>query len=268
MRTALLTLLLCNAASATWLAKVLENGRRLEAKREWDRAEAAYKAALIECELRDCHHERFWLQTSLAEMAFNQSDYVRSERWLKAAEDYLRKRPANDPDRIRLLSAKAALHLVEGRLTAAERDLSAAAAIARRNEASFFLAGILHNLASVEMQTGRLDEAHDHQQQALSLFTSEFGERHEYVMRAWISLSTIQALRTDWRAAEQSLRHALAIRETPEALGNYAVVLEHLKRGRQAREIRKRIAPPLPPKALIDASALPYERDRLQVVTR
>jgi hypothetical protein len=140
-------------------------------------------------------------------------------------------------------------------------------ALARRVGDSSALAGVLHNLASVEMQSGRLDVAHNHQREALELFRREFGDRHEYVMRAWISLSTLEGLRAAWPAAERSLRHALAIAETPEALANYAVVLDRLGRGGEAKKIRQRVAPTAS-NPLIDASALRHEQSRLPVVAR
>jgi hypothetical protein len=79
---------------------------------------------------------------------------------------------------------------------------------------------------------GRLGEAAVHEKKALAIWRQQFGDQHYYVMKAWISLSSLQGLGSDWRAAESSLHEALSIAETPEALAKYAVVLEKLKRGR------------------------------------
>jgi tetratricopeptide (TPR) repeat protein len=124
---------------------------------------------------------------------------------------------------------------VEGNLTAAERDLSRAVAISDSIATSLDLAAALHNLAAVEMHTRRLREATVHETKALAIWRQQLGDRHYYVMKAWISLSSLQGLSNAWRAAESSLRKALDIAETPEALANYAVVLEKLKRGKEGQ---------------------------------
>jgi uncharacterized protein HemY len=63
-------------------------------------------------------------------------------------------------------------------------------------------------------------------------------------MKALISLSSLEGLRGDWRAAGQSLERALAISESDEALSNYAIVLDNLKRHKEARAIRQRLHKP------------------------
>lgn len=222
---------------------VREQGARLESERKWKDASLLYEAALSTAEDSE---GRFWLLTSLVEMAINRGDYRQARQWLRKAEDSQQGRP-----HVQLLNARATLHLVEGNLSAAKRDLSRAASISEKADA-----GTLHNLASVEMQTGRLKLAAEHQHKALTIWRQQFGDRHEYVMRAWISLSSIQGLQRDWQGAEESLRHALAIAETDEALSNYAVVLDHLKRGREAKQIRARIPAVAVPNALIDVKSV------------
>jgi hypothetical protein len=71
------------------------------------------------------------------------------------------------------------------------------------------------------------------------------------VQKAWISLSTLQGLGGNWPEAEESLRHALAIRESDEALANYAVVLEKLKRRKEANAVRARLRGTVPPAPLV-----------------
>jgi tetratricopeptide (TPR) repeat protein len=168
-----------------------------------------------------------------------------------------------------LLSAWGTLHLVEGNLTAAERDLSRAVAASESVAKPPDLAAALHNLAAVEMHMGRLDTAAIHEKKALALWLQQFGDRNRYVMKAWISLSSLQGLSGDWPAAERSLQNALAIIETPEALANYAVVLEKLKRHPEAKEIRRRIHLPMPsPSALADVKAMRSGTGRLRVQTQ
>jgi uncharacterized protein HemY len=131
------------------------------------------------------------------------------------------------------------------------------------------LAAALHSLAAVEMQTRHLDEAVVHETRALAIWRQQLGDRHRYVMKAWISLSSLQGLRGEWQAAERSLQAALAIAETPEGLANYAVVLEKLKRGREAKAVRQRLhGQTVLPTALVDVKASAVRQDQLTVQVR
>jgi tetratricopeptide (TPR) repeat protein len=201
-------------------------------------------------------------------MSFNQGLHDDARRWLKDASRLLQDQPKDSPAWIQFLNATAALHLVEGRLSLAEKDLLTVVSTAGQISDQRALAAALHNLASVEMQTGRLNVALEHQLKALAIERDLFGERHESVMRAWISLSTIQGLRGEWRMAEQSLLQALAIAETSEALANYAVVLDHLKRRKEAKAIRSRVPPITPSNTVVDINAVSFEAWRLRVGTR
>src|SRR5712672_1620831 len=110
---------------------------------------------------------------------------------------------------------------------------------------------------------GHVEDAAAHETRALALWRKEFGDRHYYVMKAWISLSSLQASCGKWRDAERSVRNALSIAETPEALANYAVILDKLKRGSEAREIRHRLHAERPPaSSLVDVKEMPHEADR------
>jgi hypothetical protein len=113
-------------------------------------------------------------------------------------------------------------------------------------------------MASVEAQTGELAKAERHQKEALAMFREQLGERHDSVMRAWISLSTIQGLRRDWRAAERSIQQALAIRETAEGLANLAAVRRRGQRSEAPTEARH----------LVDVQTLRHEGNRPAVVVR
>lgn len=270
MRLAWLLLLAWHAAAAEdWLREARERGTVLETERQWEQAAAVYRSALTRLGPSGLRQDRFWLLTSLAEVSFERQEYGQARGWLQEAEDTLRGLGRDTPERVRLLNDWGTLHLVEGNLTEAERDLAGALAISKSGASPADLAAALHNLAAVEMQTGRLGEATAHEAKALAIWRQQFGDRHHYVMKAWISLSSIQGLCGDWPAAESSLRQALSIAETPEALANYAAVLEKLKRGREAREIRRRLRlQALPPLPVADAKALPYEAGRPSVRAR
>lgn len=257
------------AGAADLLDQARQRGASLEVNRQWDQAGAVYQAALGNLGPGGSLQDRFWLPTSMLEISFEQHDYRQARRWLQEAEKALGDLNPRAPERVRLLSASGTLHLVEGNLTAAERDLSRALAASESVAKPLDLAATLHNLAAVEMRIGRLESATLHEKRALALWLQQFGDRNRYVMKAWISLSSLQGLSGDWLAAEKSLHKALAIIETPEALANYAVVLEKLKRHREAKEVRHRIHLPMaPPSALADVKEMPYQTGRLRVQTQ
>lgn len=245
MRIAIILLALNTCHAADLLQITQTQAAAFERNRQWAEAAAVYRAALEQGGPALSATNQFVLRLALSEMAFNQRDYAESRRWLRQAEPFV---PTPEA-RVSFFNARAALHIVEGNLSAARRDLDAAAAIAPS-------AATLHHLASIEAQTGALLSAQAHEQEALSLWRSEFGPNHEYVRRAWVSLSAIQVLRKDWESAAQSLGNALAIAEAPDALTNYAVVLDHLHRGKEARAIRSRLPRPLRPNALVDVQSL------------
>jgi tetratricopeptide (TPR) repeat protein len=219
-------------------ADVRHVGAELEERHRWADAAKLYQASLEHCEAGD----RLWLLTSLAEVAFEQQDYASAERWLVHAEQVVSDLPREAPDRIRLLNAWGTLHLVRGNLTAAVRELGQAVELGKSIATPEDEAASLHNLAAAEMHAGDLKEAVDHEKQALQIWRIRLGERHPYVNKAWISLSSAQGLRGEWTAAAESLQQALAITQSEEALANYAVVLDKLKRHVEAKGIRARLA--------------------------
>ena len=187
-----------------------------------------------------------------------QRDYRQARGWLREAEETVRGLPADAPERVRLLNAWGTLYLVEGNAGAAQRNLAAAIS---RATAPADRAAALHNLAAAEMQTGNLRDAASHEREAIELAQREFGDRHRFVMKAWIGLSSIQGLQEDWRAAEQSISRAIGIAETPEALANYAIVLEKLHRGKEAKDLRRRFRLDFPTAApLVDVKSLTAEK--------
>jgi tetratricopeptide (TPR) repeat protein len=269
MRLACWLVLLCLSAwSDDWLKDVRQHGATLEAARQWGQAETVYQVALTRLGAQAPWQDRFWLLTSLIEVSFERGHYNCAPGWLYEAEKTVPEQPENAPERVRLLDAWGALHLVEGNLTAAERELSRSVALAPPDAPAEDLAA-LHNLAAVEMHMRRLAEATEHETKALAIWRQRFGETHYYVMKSWISLASLQGLRGDWPAAADNLRHALAIAESPEALANYAVVLDKLKRHREATEIRRhlpRLAAADAP--LADVRKIRHDADQLNVRTR
>jgi tetratricopeptide (TPR) repeat protein len=268
MRVAALLLVLCWSGRADWLQDVRTRGTRLETEQKWQDAANLYRSALDRADAESVR-DRGWLLMSLAEIAFEQQDYRDARRWLREAERTVERLPHDAPERGRMLNNRASLLLVEGKLTAAEELLLRTVAFLDAGGAPLDRAAALHNLASVEMQTGRVRQAEDHAREALAIRRRELGGQHRYVLKGWISLSTVQALSGDWRSAESSLPQALAIAETPEALANYAVVLDKLKRRTEAAEVRSRLQnASVSTSHLVDAKARPYEPNRPRVAVR
>jgi tetratricopeptide (TPR) repeat protein len=256
MRIPWLLLAVLPVAGRDWLGEVRARGAELEAAHRWGEAGKLYQATLGDSRLTDTG-SRFWLLTSLAELEFERQDYAQAKRWLYQAEQTIDGLPAEAPERVRLFNAWGTLHLVQGNLTAAERELSRSARLGESTAPAEDRAAALHNLAAVEMHLSRFPEAEVHETQALEIWRGRLGERHYYVMKAWIGLSSVQGLRGDWPAAAQSLQHALAIGESEEALANYAVVLDKLKRSKEAKAIRLRLQrPPSSPPFLVDVKSL------------
>jgi tetratricopeptide (TPR) repeat protein len=246
-------------AGKDWFADVRARGAELEAAHQWAEAAKLYQSTLDHLPADDLN-SRFWILTSLGEVNFERRDYAQSERWLHQADQTIRGLPADAPEHVRLLNAWGTLHLVRGNLTAAQQELSRAVELTVRVGRPEDHAAALHNLAALEMNLGQASAAVAHETQALAIWQKQLGERHYYVMKAWIGLSSAQGLLGNWRAAEESVLHALAIGESGEALANYAAVLDKLKRGKEAKAIRLRLKAPLAsPPELVDVKALMME---------
>jgi tetratricopeptide (TPR) repeat protein len=164
-----------------WLREVQDRAAVFEGRRDWAQAEAVYRQALEGAAGPDA----FRIRMALCEMVFNQGKHPEAGRLLRELGT-----PGSPEEAAQAHNAWAALYMVSGNLTAAMRELRLALAAEES-------AATLHNLASVEAQTGELQAAEEHQRRALSLWRGQFGERHEYVRRALISLSSIQGLRKD-----------------------------------------------------------------------
>lgn len=167
--------------------------------------------------------------------SFEAGDYRSAERFLYEAErlgvQVSRDRSA------RLWNGRGALALVRGDLTTAR--LALREAVAASHDISTRAAS-LHNLAGVEMNLGEFASAESHEREAIELMRTPASPD---LGKALISLSSVQGLRGDWRAAERTLREVLASERSPEALSNLAVVLDKLGRRREARALRRTFAP-------------------------
>lgn len=230
-------IVLLNAAIS--ISDLQSQGAKLESERRWADAAALYTNTLKNPSLAPT--VKFWLQMSSSEMAFHQGNYRQAKLHLNQAEQTLQLDSSQPDSWIRLWNAKASLLLVEGKLTAAANELTRAANLAETSPDKTALPALFHNLASLRAQCGDLKAAEELENKSITAWTKQFGEQSEYLRRAWISLSSIQALQKRWLEAHESLLKSLSIGESPEALANDAIVLDKLKRGREANALRARI---------------------------
>lgn len=152
---------------------------------------------------------------------------------------------ASMPD---LHCATGTLHLLEGNLSAAAKAFERALAMLPQDSRDEQHASLLENLASVRIKQGRLEKARD--QLLASLALLERGSRTEVQrVRTLGSLSTVEYLRHDFMAAEKAGARALSLAEArfggespivADLLANYAMVLERLRRGKEAKSYRAR----------------------------
>ena len=95
--------------------------------------------------------------------------------------------------RAELLNVWSALHLKRGQLSAAEGELQDAWRIgAQSPEAGDFRATVLHNLAAVEMRTGRYAEALGCEREAIRMWEHTLNPDHPNLIRAYASLASLE----------------------------------------------------------------------------
>jgi len=220
----------------------LSRAKTLEAAGQWEAAHEIYRHAFDTLPAETPHEDRLRLLTVLADVSVRSGDFRRALTWIGKADADVR----TDADRAVLLNARGNIALRQGRLGVAENEFRAALELRPPADTG---AAALINLASVESQTGRVPQARVHAQEALQLWRRELGDRHPSVAGAWITLSTMEALSGDWRAAERSLRAALDVEQSPDAMWNLAVVLERLGKGGEAARWRKQVGEQVRPAA-------------------
>jgi len=119
-------------------------------------------------------------------MSFERQEYGRARAWLRKAEDVV-----GDLARTALsrhaCSCLGYLYLVEGNLTAAFQNCPAME-IFPIGRIESDLAATLHQFSRRGNAYRALEDAAAHETRALALWRKEFGDRHYYVMKAWISL--------------------------------------------------------------------------------
>lgn len=152
--------------------------------------------------------------------------------------------------RAELLNAWSALHLKLGQLSAAEAELQEARRIVMKlPEPGALLPAVLHNLAAIEMRTGRYADALTDELAAMHRLEKTLAPDHPTLIRGWASMASLQYMMGQPQEANVSMERALASAEKtygPEhaliadLLESDAIVLDKLKLKREARRARDR----------------------------
>jgi tetratricopeptide (TPR) repeat protein len=152
--------------------------------------------------------------------------------------------------RAELLNAWSALHLKLGRLAAAEAELLEARRIVMQiTDPGDLLPTVLHNLAAIEMRTGRYAEALSHEREAMQLWERAVSPNSPMLIRGWASLASLQYMIGRPQEAKRSLEQALALAEktygrahplVADLLESETIVLDKLKLKLEARRTRER----------------------------
>ena len=229
-----------------WIAagnRALDNGSPEEAAADFARALEAQVQAGVS--VNDLLHLRVTLATAYLEAgAYREMAAVLQETQKTASQ------LTDSRSRAELLNAWSALHLKQGRLPAAEAELLDARRLVMQTPGpGDLLPTVLHNLAAIEMRTGRYPEALSHEQEAIRLWEKALSRNHPTLIRGWASLASLQYLIGQTQEAKLSLERALtAVEKTygpthplvADLLESDAIVLDKLKLKREARRARER----------------------------
>ncbi|SRR5581483_1041139 len=191
------------------------------------------------------------IRISLSSALLDINEYREAEQVLRDADTFAATLP-NGSERAELYNAWGALHLISGRVAAAEAEFEKALQILEpMPEAGEDLPVVLHNLAALQTKTGRYEEALKNFDKARVLVEKNFGPDYPQLIKIWGSLGSLQYLTGRGEQAEVSLKRAVALAEKRyglqhpillDLLRSYAVVLDGLDRKKEAKQVRKRAA--------------------------
>jgi tetratricopeptide (TPR) repeat protein len=163
--------------------------------------------------------------------------------------------------RAELLNAWSALHCRRGQLSVAEDELREAERLTATSPVHADLRPtILHNLAAIQMRTGRYTEALAKEREAIDSWQKALTPEHPKLIRAWASLASLQYMMGRPQEARLSMEKALTSAwktygpRNPllaDLLDSDAIILDRLKEKKQskldraqARQIRGTTAHP------------------------
>ena len=234
------------AQSTDWIAagnRALDNGSPEEAASDFAHALEAEVHGGVS--VNDLLHLRVTLATAYLEAgAYREAEAALQEAQRTAFQ------LIGGQAHAELLNAWSALDLKLGRLPAAEAELLEARRIVMQvPDPGELLPTVLHNLAAIEMRTGRYPEALDHEREAIRWWQQALTANHPTLIRGWASLASIQYMIGQPQEAKLSLEQALASVEktygpahplVADLLESDAIVLDKLKLKREARRARER----------------------------
>ena len=229
-----------------WLAagnRALDNGSPEEAAADF--AHALEDEVHAGVSVKDLLHLRITLATAYMEAgAYREMEAVLEDAQKTATQ------LTDGRSRAELLNAWSALHLKLGRLAAAEAELQEARRIVTQISApGDLLPTLLHNLAAIEMRTGRYAEALSQEHEAIELWEKALSPNHPTLIRGWASLASLQYVMGQPQDARMSLERALRSAEktygpahslVADLLESDAIVLDKLKLKREAKRARER----------------------------
>ena len=156
----------------------------------------------------------------------------------------------DDVSRAELLNAWSALHLKLGQLSASEAELQEAQRMATRlPNSGDLLPTVLHNLAAVQMRTGRYAEALGNEREALERLEKTLPADHPTIIRGWASMASLQYMAGQPEEARKSIEHAIASAERTygpahamlaDLLESEAIICDKLKLRKEAKLARSR----------------------------
>jgi tetratricopeptide (TPR) repeat protein len=235
------------AQQTNWIAAghhALDNGKPEEAAADFAQALNAHVRAGASA--KDLLHLRVTLATAYMEAgAYRDMEAVLQDAQ-KAANQL-----TDGVSRAELLNAWSALHLKQGKLSAAEAELLEARQIVMQlPEPGDLLTTVLHNLAALEMRTGRYADALCDELAAIRRLEKTLAPDHPTLIRGWASLASLQYMLGKPQEAKVSMERALASAEktygpehafVADLLESDAVVLDKLKLNREAKRARDRV---------------------------
>jgi tetratricopeptide (TPR) repeat protein len=234
------------AQQTNWIAAgnyALDRGKPEEAAADFAQALDANLRAGASAE--DLLHLRVTLATAYMEAgAYRAMEAVLQEAQKSANQ------LADGVSRAELLNAWSALHLKLGKLSDAEADLREARRIVMKlPDQGDLQPAVLHNLAAIEMRTGRYADALCDELAAIRRLENTLAPDHPALIRSWASLASLQYMMGEQQDAKMSMERALVSAEKtygPEhaliadLLESDAVVLDKLKLHREAKRARNR----------------------------
>lgn len=242
-----LVLALMAAGSLLWPADWMREGDRAFDAGRFDAAAAAYAQALTAFVAAGKPvNELVSLRVTLATAYLESGEYRDAEAVLREA------RASDDAHKAALLNAWSALHLKLGQTSTAEKELHEAFRLADATQGEGDLAGtVLHNLAAIEMRTGRYAESLAHESEAMRRLRQTMAPDDPTLIRGWASLASLQYMLGEPGEAAASMEHAIHSAEITygpqhpllaDLLRSDAIVLDKLKLHGDARRARERAA--------------------------